>query len=689
MITVGQLKGVLESFSGSGPWKAKCPAHTDNNASLSITEMDDGKLYLKCHAGCSFSAIKAGLAARGLGVESDIRYDYEEVAGTAVFTKVRKPGKKFFIEGKVKPILYRQPEVLANSDRVVFVVEGEKDVETLLANGFLATCGYEGSSKWREEYSATLAGRTVVVIPDNDEPGIKYANASSSSLLAAGCRVKKITAQVLYALLGKEAPPKADISDWFRDGGTAEQLRNVASSTPYLTPADTKDPVSDDLAERYVIASLVLNPNSQEEIFSSLKAYEFSSYHCKQIFLAADKLFQNRMAVDRATLSAQLSEDSQGFLSSLLHDTPPVGTITTHLQIIKSTFARRSLIYQCGEIARMAQSPETDIDELLDTAESKVLSIRGSSSSDEIPDIAKGVIRALKDIEDRVAMDGALSGLSTGLSDLDSYTDGLQASDLILLAARPGMGKTALAMNIVQHVALELNKKVLMFSLEMSTTQLVTRLLSSISALDSQKIKRGDLSSGELRRLTEQASRVAKSQLLIDDTSSISISQLRTRARREHKKGQLSLIVVDYLQLMRGSSNSERRERELAEISAGLKALAKELDVPVIALSQLNRALEGRQDKRPNNSDLRESGALEQDADIILFVYRECVYNEEASPKIAELIVSKHRNGPLGSMLLEFNGSLTKFSDLTHDSQSSTNTQVQETVRADYVEDLI
>lgn len=675
-----KLLNLLDNLSGSGDnYKASCPAHTDSRASLSILMRGQDTPYLKCHAGCEYKDIMRALEERGLPVEKEVRYEYQDESGEVMFTKVRKPGKNFFIEGKVRPILFNLPALLRTPDRLVFVVEGEKDASNLGALGFLATTGYEGSNKWREEYSQVLAGRTVCILPDNDEPGAKYGQKVSTSLLRSGCKVKLIPMSVLYALLGQEAPVKSDVSDWLVAGGTDEQLRDVCRAAPYLTNNEiNRDPLSEDLTEQYVIAHLLLQPESKFDIFSVLQEFEFSSYHCRKVYATAFKLYQATFSIDRATVSSQLDDDTKQYLDKLLSEILPAGSVSSHVTLVKAAHSRRSLIYQCGEISRLAQDPKVDTDDLLDQAESRVMSLRGISGVSEVPDISVGVIAALKAIEARVGQEEGLSGLATGLSDLDAYTDGLQKSDLVLLAGRPGMGKTALAMNIVEHAVLREDRRVMMFSLEMSTTQLVTRILSSITGVDSQKLRRGTLTPRELTKLTEEASRLSKSKLVIDDTSSISINQLRTRARRAHKKSPLSLIVIDYLQLMRGSNNQERRERELAEISSGLKALAKELDIPILALSQLNRALEARTDKRPNNSDLRESGALEQDADIILFVYRECVYNEEASQKLAELIVSKHRNGPLGSIILEFNGALTKFSDLTEPSNMAPVTEEPE-----------
>jgi replicative DNA helicase len=326
---------------------------------------------------------------------------------------------------------------------------------------------------------------------------------------------------------------------------------------------------------------------------------------------------------------------------------------------------RRRLIHESGDIINGAFELEGDIEEFLDSTEQRILGVsdfRVSSSFHRVGDIVQDSIRIVEKLYDSKE---SVTGVPSGLVKLDNMTAGFQASDLVIVAARPSMGKTALVLGWSQFVGIYNRKPVAFFSLEMSKEQLVLRMLCSESRINNSNVRTGNLSERDFARIVDGASRISEAEIIIDDTPAITITELRAKARRLHRDHQLGMIVVDYLQLLRSPAYSNSREQEISDISRSLKALAKELHVPVIALSQLNRSVESRNDKRPMMSDLRESGAIEQDADLIMFIYRDEVYNKETPDKgVAEIIIAKQRTGPTGAVRVAFSGEYTRFDNL-------------------------
>jgi replicative DNA helicase len=370
--------------------------------------------------------------------------------------------------------------------------------------------------------------------------------------------------------------------------------------------------------------------------------------------------------------SAKLEEaGGQAYLGSLALNTPSAANIRRYAEIVRERAIMRQLAGAGTEIADVAYNPEgRDAATMIDEAESKVFQIAEAGAKAKqgfvkIDPLLTETVERIDMLYSRENKDDVI-GLATGYVDLDRMTSGLQGGELIIIAARPSMGKTALAMNIVEHVALNLKKTAAVFSMEMSGSQLALRMIGSVGRVDQHKLRSGTFEESEWPKLVDAVGKLNDSNIHIDDTAGLNALEVRTRARRLHREtGGLHLIVVDYLQLMSGttSKREENRATEVAEISRGLKSLAKELKVPVIALSQLNRSVESRQDKRPMMSDLRESGAIEQDADLIMFIYRDEVYNptNEASKGKAEIIVAKQRNGPTGPVTLTFLGRHTRF----------------------------
>lgn len=426
-------------------------------------------------------------------------------------------------------------------------------------------------------------------------------------------------------------------------------------------------------AEYAVLGGVLLDNDSLLQVVEVLIPEDFYRQAHKEIWQAMLSLWDKREPIDVVTLSSYLRETQKleqtggvEYLSFLIDFAPTTSNVLYYARTIREMSVRRKLVREAGEIMEEALSASGNLDALIDSVEKRILGVseqRLKSSFSRVGELVKDSIRH---VEHLYINKGKLTGVPSGFRDLDAMTSGLQKSDLIIIAGRPSMGKTALALSMVRSMAVEHQKRVAFFSLEMSKQQIVLRLLCSEARVSNSKVRSGHLGESDFPKLVDAASKLSQADIYVDDTPAISVMEMRAKARRLHRESPLSAIVVDYLQLMRGSQRSaERRDQEISEISGSLKALAKELDVPVIALSQLNRAVESRHDKRPIMADLRESGAIEQDADIIGFVYRDEVYNPDSSDKgVAEIIVSKHRNGAVGTVRLGFQGEFTLFVDL-------------------------
>lgn len=428
-------------------------------------------------------------------------------------------------------------------------------------------------------------------------------------------------------------------------------------------------------AEQAVLGSLMLDNQRWDVVAEMITDRDFYSRHHQLIFSEMHTLVNRGTPIDLITLSESLESkdllvDVGGFayLAELSKNTPSAINVVAYTDIIRQQAILRELISASNEIADNCYSTEgRDSTEILDLAESKIFQIAESRTKQgegpkNITDVLEATVAKIEELFQR-PHDG-VTGVSTGFLDLDKKTAGLQRSDLIIIAARPSMGKTTFAMNLCENAAMMQEKPVLIFSLEMPSEQIMMRMLASLSRVDQTRIRTGQLQDDDWARISSTMGLLLeKKNIYIDDSSGLTPMELRSRARRiyrEHKG--LSMIMVDYLQLMRVPNISENRTLEIAEISRSLKALAKELQIPVVALSQLNRSLEQRADKRPVNSDLRESGSIEQDADVIMFIYRDEVYNEASEHKgIAEIILGKQRNGPIGKVRLKFQGHFSRF----------------------------
>jgi len=427
-------------------------------------------------------------------------------------------------------------------------------------------------------------------------------------------------------------------------------------------------------AERSVLGGLMLDDNAWDNISGSLASGDFYRSDHRIIYRVMADLVERNNPLDIITISEALEgigelENVGGlaYISDLASSTPTASNIHAYAQIVRERSTVRSLISVAHEIADSGFNPDgRNSATLIDEAESKVFKISDDRPSSGGPESVRPLLtRAVERIDVLFQTKGALTGISSGFRDIDEMTSGLQPADLIIVAGRPSMGKTSFMMNIAESAAISGESPVLVFSMEMPSDSLVLRMLSSLGRIDQTKIRTGQLGDDDWPRLTSAVTLLNDKPLFIDDTAALSPNEIRSRARRVAREhGKLGMILLDYIQLMQVSGTSENRAGEISEISRSLKSIAKEFDCPVIAGSQLNRSLEQRPDKRPIMSDLRESGAIEQDADVIMAIYRDEVYHEDAEKGIAEIIILKQRNGPIGRKKLAFVGQYTKFEDL-------------------------
>ena len=432
-------------------------------------------------------------------------------------------------------------------------------------------------------------------------------------------------------------------------------------------------------AEKAVIGSMLMDREAIITAMDTLSKDDFYTGQYGLLFEAMSQLERAGKPADLVQVQEQLRQNQappeigeMEFIREVLSSVPTSANIKHYAGIVKEKSTLRKLIRASKIIEDNCYEGKTDVMDILYNAEKDITQITRTGGNEEFQPISEVVKKALDNMAAAAKAGGKITGIPTGFKDLDYKTAGLQNSDFILVAARPSMGKTAFVLNIAQYVSVKHDYYTAIFSLEMSKLQLVNRIISMESTVDSKHIRTGDLSPSEWGSVAEGASRVGNSKLIIDDTPGISIGLLSSKCRKLKSEGKLDLIMIDYIQLMSGSGKSESRQNEVAEISRALKSIARELNVPVIALSQLSRAVEQRPDKRPMLSDLRESGAIEQDADVAMFIYRDEYYNKDSNRKgIAEIIIAKQRNGPVGTVELAWIPDLTKFGNLDYRERQS------------------
>jgi len=443
-------------------------------------------------------------------------------------------------------------------------------------------------------------------------------------------------------------------------------------------------PPQDTQAEQAVLGSLLLDKDAIIKIADTIVPEDFYEDKHAVIYRTILDLYEQRSAIDLLTISSRLREGDSldkiggaSYLATLVNIVPSSAHVLHYAQIVRKKGTLRRLIGQANDIISLSYNENMDLESMLDKAEQKLFSVSQQYLKQNFVPLSDILHETFDRIDELHREKGKLRGVATGFTDLDNKLGGLQKSDLIILAARPSMGKTSLALDIVRNVALGQKKAVGVFSLEMSKDQLVDRLLSAEAEVDLWKMRTGKLNDlgpdNDFERIGHALGRLSEAKIFIDDSGSVNIMELRTKARRLQAEHNLDLIVVDYLQLMQGR-NTENRVQEVSEISRSLKILAKELNVPVLALSQLSRAVEQRGgDKKPQLSDLRESGSIEQDADVVMFIYRDEMYTgkESKKPHIADILIRKHRNGPTGEVELFFDGEKTSFKNLSKAPQSA------------------
>ncbi len=427
-------------------------------------------------------------------------------------------------------------------------------------------------------------------------------------------------------------------------------------------------------AEQSVIGSMIMDREAIVVASELITGEDFYNRQYGILFETMVELNDVGSPVDLVTLQNKLKEkdvppevSSLEFVRDLITAVPTSANIKYYANIVAEKATLRRLIRLNEEIANTCYAGKESLEYILEDTEKRVFQLVQKRTTDDFVPVRQIVMNAMDKIETAAKNKGSVTGIPTGFIDLDYRTAGMQPSDLILVAARPSMGKTAFELNLAQYMAFKKNLTVALFSLEMSKEQLVNRMFSLESNVDAQKLRTGQLNDEEWERLIESAGTIGKSKLIIDDTPGISIAELRSKCRKYKLEHDLSIIMIDYLQLMSGSGRTESRQQEISDISRSLKALARELSVPVVALSQLSRAVEQRPDHRPMLSDLRESGAIEQDADVVMFLYRDDYYNHDSPDKgVSEVIIAKQRNGPIGTVKLAWLPQYTKFANLEH-----------------------
>ncbi len=444
----------------------------------------------------------------------------------------------------------------------------------------------------------------------------------------------------------------------------------MAQGQEKLASPSMKVPPHNNEAEQAVLASILLNNDALNSVVEILSPEDFYREAHSLLFEAMIALYNEDEPIDLITLSHYLQErdllekaGGNDYLVSLVESISTSAGVVHHAEIVKDLSVRRKLISQCAIISESCFKQWHETDELLELAEQSIYDIAEERVREGFQSMQEVVKDSFRKLEGVSATEGFVTGVPTGFDDFDRITAGLQPSDLIIIAGRPSMGKTAFALNIGYHAALQTGKGVAIFSLEMSKMQLGIRLLGFDAGIDATRLRTGFLRDGDWARLTNSANRLSELPIFIDDSSGITVLEMKAKCRRLKKKRDLCLVIVDYLQLIQGRRSAESRQLEISEISRSLKALAKDLNVPVLALSQLNRKVEDRPNKRPQLADLRESGAIEQDADVIVFIYRDEVYHPttEENRNVAEIIVAKQRNGPTGYFKLTFQKEITRF----------------------------
>lgn len=681
-----EVKSSLEKVKKGkgGWWVGRCPAHNDGNPSLAFVKSGN-TVGFHCFAGCSWESI-----IRALGMWKEVPakriqsrivevYDYEDEDGKMKYQVVRLEPKSFRQrrpDGKgnwvwdldgVPRLLYKLPRLLEPSLEPIFIVEGEKDVNNLTAIGAVATTNSGGAAKWEKSFNKYFNGRDVIIIPDNDATGADHAELISKEVYRSALSVKIVN-------LPSETP-KYDVSNYLEEGNTYDDLLYLCNEVEplFYTEEDlTIDPTqSHNLeAEMAVLGAVFKNQILIGRVIESDLTKHYFDKKTKAILNAMVECFENSQDINYITVGDRLGKQKleqlggSEFLRSLEDNLPQVFDIDSWIKIIVAKSQYRDLVSIGKRLTTLAETEAQGVDYLTDAVLDRVYSVKTEDRKSGFNKLGNKLEDVI--VNAREAIGKGIIGIPTGLPDLDYILSGLQPTDLVVVAGRPSMGKTSLAMNIAAHAAIREAKNVGVFSLEMSEEQLIAKVMCGEALVNAFDFKNGTMQEADWARIANVLPVLDEAGLFIDDTLGIGVTEMRSKALRLQQEQGLDLIVVDYLQLMNGTRRTDNRQQEVSQISRDLKAMAKELKVPVVALSQLSRAPEGRANNRPMLSDLRESGAIEQDADVVAFVYRDEYYNpENADVKgLAEVIIAKHRNGPVGTVQLAWLKQYTKFMPL-------------------------
>lgn len=685
-IYVEDILPLLDKVKKTGrEWTALCPAHDDHRNSLAIGQTAEGKALLHCFKGCSYLDIITSVGLYQEPVEPSKReivaeYDYYNEEADLIYQVIRYHPKAFAqrrpdgnggwiynLKG-VPKLLYNLLELINTEADYVFVTEGEKSVDDLKALGFVATSNSGGAGKWDKSFNKYFKGKDVVIFPDNDDAGFEHAQTVAKNLYPVASSVRIITLEGLA--------PKQDISDWIAKDvedsvGTLKALIETQEPVKYEEEElefDDSLPAYVD-GETFILGAILNNQKLLSKAIDAKLLQDFYGLKNKSILKAMLDCFEEKQGIDIITVGEKLKQLGKlDYVGGLAHLKELKAEVTDYVNfdswvsIVASKADFRRYI-KLSDKLRLAAARETESPKSIGDAVAKELyKINSGKQKESFTKVHEPVASILATA--RAQGHTGLAGISTGYKDLDDITSGLNKTDLFILAARPSMGKTSLALNIAYNVSTTRN--VAFFSLEMSKDQLIKRVLCSEARVNSTDFKTGNLTPPEWGRLAETAPLLERSNLYINDSPAMSVMEIRNEAHKLAEQiGTLDLIVIDYLQLMR-QGNRESRFQEVSEIARELKGLAKELDVPVIALSQLSRSCESRTPPKPIMSDLRESGEIEQAADVVAFIYRDEYYypTKQDNVGMADIILAKQRNGPPGTVNLAYIGKYTRFENL-------------------------
>jgi len=669
---------------GRNQFQAECPSHQDDTPSLSVGSTTDGKVLLHCHAGCSYLDIitELGLYKEPTNPQKrEIKeiYPYVDENGELLYEVIRFEPKAFGqrrsdgadgyiwnLKG-VRRVLYHLPQLINSEEDYVFIVEGEKDCHTLESLGFIATTNSGGGSKWNKEFNKYFKGKDVIILPDQDKTGEEHAEIVAKNLYHTANSVRIINLQGL-----KE---KQDVTDWVNldPESSVETLKVlVGDSAPVEFDEDELDidnslPSSLD-SEEAIIGAIFSNPKLAYEVFETLEPKDFFNNKTRIIVRAIFTCFNDKTACDLVTVSDTLRREKKlenigglKYLKELKDAISDILNLHSWISIVKEKSDFRFFIKLANKLGKEAQGEGNNPEAIGEEIVSAISKLK-SANKDNVTHLSSGVFDVLDKIRNQA--ENEITGFRTNFVELDEILGGLQKTDLIILAARPSMGKTASAFQIAYNVAKQ-GIKTLFFSLEMSKEQLLMRILCSEARVDSINLKNNNLSASDWERIANVIPDLQNANFFVDDTPAITLNHVRNKLMKAVEAEEpYEFIVIDYLQLMTSSVGGSRQE-QISQLSRDLKSLAKEFGISELVLSQMSRAVESRNPPIPVMSDLRESGSIEQDADVVGFLYREDYYQEDTERKgITDFIVAKNRNGPTGTVNLAFIKKFTRFDNL-------------------------